>query len=746
MWKAYSAGYIKQNRAVCASVRAAALIAALFLSFLCGLFYNFWQDNIANVTEEEGPWHGRITAEIDEQEISMIRSLEHVKSVTVKEGMPGEDGTVVDIIFDPVRSIVTEMPLITETLGLEEGDASYHYQLLSLYFVRIPGDEYPRLVMPFYLAIIVLVCISMLLVIYNAFAFTMHTRVHQFGIFASVGATPAQIRICLLQEAFRMTIWPILVGILMGVVLCRGVMAAIVKMAEQIVGGRSAEFMYPPYLMGCTLVLSATTVLIAAWIPAKKMSRMTPLEAIREGEEIHLTRRKHSPIMSLLFGLEGELAGNFLKAQKRAFRTATLSLTLSFMGFMLVQCFFTLSDISTEETYFARYQDVWDIMVTVQDTGIDQVRQNDVEALRKLTGVEDVAVYQKAEAVCKMPEDWASGELMMLGGLEALTDGSVISAQGIYTVKAPIVVLDDESFRQYYEQFGTGNKTDWSRGEGGTEFLEGTVVINRVWDSLHSNFRDRQYISFVQENQEKITLDGADSDKRLTEVPILAYVKKTPLLREEYADYALIQVMSQSYWETIRALKSGAERDTYIRILTDEDISIEQLSELEKKAEQILGRSYDIESENRLQEKVRNDEMIAGYKYILGGFCVLLAIIGIANVFSNTLGFLRIRRREVARYLSVGLTPGGVGKVFALEAVVIASRPVLITLPIIIVLMGMMIKASYLNPMVFIRRAPVSQMLLFMAAIYVSVAAAYYLGGKKVLGCNISETLREDFV
>lgn len=746
MWKAYSAGYIKQNRAVCASVRAAALIAALFLSFLCGLFYNFWQDNIVNVTEEEGPWHGRITAEIDEQEISMIRSLEHVESVTVKEGVPGEDGTVVDIIFDPVRSIVTEMPLITETLGLEEGDASYHYQLLSLYFVRIPGDEYPRLVMPFYLAIIVLVCISMLLVIYNAFAFTMHTRVHQFGIFASVGATPAQIRICLLQEAFRMTIWPILVGILMGVVLCRGVMEAIVKMAEQIVGGRSAEFMYPPYLMGCTLVLSATTVLIAAWIPAKKMSRMTPLEAIREGEEIHLTRRKHSPIMSLLFGLEGELAGNFLKAQKRAFRTATLSLTLSFMGFMLVQCFFTLSDISTEETYFARYQDVWDIMVTVQDTGIDQVRQNDVEALRKLTGVEDVAVYQKAEAVCKMPEDWASGELMTLGGLEALTDGSVISAQGIYTVKAPIVVLDDESFRQYYEQFGTSNKTDWSRGEGGTEFLEGTVVINRVWDSLHSNFRDRQYISFVQENQEKITLDGADSDKRLTEVPILAYVKKTPLLREEYADYALIQVMSQSYWETITALKSGAERDTYIRILTDEDISIEQLSELEKKAEQILGGSYDIESENRLQEKVRNDEMIAGYKYILGGFCVFLAIIGIANVFSNTQGFLRIRRREVARYLSVGLTPGGVGKVFALEAVVIASRPVLITLPIIIVLMGMMIKASYLNPMVFIRRAPVSQMLLFMAAIYVSVAAAYYLGGKKVLGCNISETLREDFV
>ena len=46
-------------------------------------------------------------------------------------------------------------------------------------------------------------------------------------------------------------------------------------------------------------------------------------------------------------------------------------------------------------------------------------------------------------------------------------------------------------------------------------------------------------------------------------------------------------------------------------------------------------------------------------KVIFGGFCVLLAVIGIGNVFSNTLGFVRQRKREFARYLSVGLTPEG---------------------------------------------------------------------------------------
>ena len=165
MWKTYSAGYIKQNRAICASVMVAAFIAALFLAFLCGLFYHFWQDDVAGVIEEEGAWHGRITGEFDEEDISMISSLPHVENVYVNEVLSGEDGMVVDIIFHPVRSILTDMPAIAAALGLEEEAVSYHYQLLSLYFVRIPGDEQPRLVMPFYLAIIVAVCVSMVLVI-----------------------------------------------------------------------------------------------------------------------------------------------------------------------------------------------------------------------------------------------------------------------------------------------------------------------------------------------------------------------------------------------------------------------------------------------------------------------------------------------------------------------------------------------------------------------------------------------------
>lgn len=42
MWKDYSSGYVKRNRASSVSIMIAAFIATLFLSLLCNLAYNFW--------------------------------------------------------------------------------------------------------------------------------------------------------------------------------------------------------------------------------------------------------------------------------------------------------------------------------------------------------------------------------------------------------------------------------------------------------------------------------------------------------------------------------------------------------------------------------------------------------------------------------------------------------------------------------------------------------------------------------
>ncbi len=125
---------------------------------------------------------------------------------------------------------------------------------------------------------------------------------------------------------------------------------------------------------------------------------------------------------------------------------------------------------------------------------------------------------------------------------------------------------------------------------------------------------------------------------------------------------------------------------------------------------------------------------------------MLLAFIGIANIFSNTLGFVRQRKREFARYISIGMTPQGMRKMFCIEALVIAGRPVLITLPITAVLVGLMINASHLDLMEFWAAAPIVPIALFIAALFCFVALAYYLGGRQILKCDLVEALRSDYM
>ena len=217
-------------------------------------------------------------------------------------------------------------------------------------------------------------------------------------------------------------------------------------------------------------------------------------------------------------------------------------------------------------------------------------------------------------------------------------------------------------------------------------------------------------------------------------------------MREEYDNYSLVQVISLSTWNKIADKIGNNEQELYIRILAKDDATIKELETVEEGISGIIGAKYTYEIENRIQEKKDNDNMISGYMIVIGGICTLLAAIGIANVFSNTLSFLRQRRQEFARYMSIGMTPNDIKKMFFIEVLVIAGRPILITLPLTIIFVDLMITSSYLNPMEFIANAPILPIGVFIFMIWGFVVLAYYVGGKRILNSNLVDGLKNDAV
>ena len=367
-------------------------------------------------------------------------------------------------------------------------------------------------------------------------------------------------------------------------------------------------------------------------------------------------------------------------------------------------------------------------MITVKDTAISDFALT--KELQDVSGIGAVTVYQKAETMGNLPEDWQSNELITLGGFNTITGNP--KGKAPFQVEVPIIILDDASFLDYCSQIGI------------VPSLEGAVVLNRIWDSVNSNFRYKEYVPFVKEDKKTTTLYNISRNNQTVEIPILSFTQTTPALREEYKNYALVHFIPLTMWKEISKQIGETEADSYIRIFSGGNADLADLDSLEKEIVQLVSQEYKTESENREQEKISNDNMIDGMKAIFGAFCVLLAMIGIANVFSNTLGFLRQRKREFAQYMSIGLTPQEMRKIFCIEAFVIAGKPLLITLPLTVLFVQFVVNASYLDPMVFWSEAPIVPIIMFATAIVSFVALAYYIGGKRILQCDLNETLRND--
>jgi len=748
---------VKNNPSSGMSVRIAAFISALLLSLLTGVFYNLWKYEVERIILEEGDWQSRIVGEFDEEDLEHIRSFAHVKDVVVnekinskdsKKGRYNKDGgekkegrqdgegeeVVVDIYFSRYRAVFSDMPKIAESMNIAPEKISYHYELLAMYLVRDSSDPKPRLLFPLFVLIMAIASFSLIMVIHNAFAITMKMRIHQLGIFSSIGAAPRQIKSFLLQEAAVLCAVPVLAGKLLGIAFSMGLIQLLnILLGKDVPGRHASVFGYHPLVFGISLAAVVITLWVSAWLPARKLSRLSPLEAIKNTGEVHLKRKKNSRILRLFFGVEGELAGNTLKAQRKALGTASLSLVFSLLAFTIMQCFFTLSEISTRETYFARYQDAWDIMVEVKDADVENFAQ--IREIQGLSEVESAAVYQKAAAKTVVLEEEISEEMKAFGGFSHASVQQAVKTDVGWMVNAPLVILDDESFLAYCEQIHIPVQ------------LCGAVVRNQIRDVTNPDFRHPVEMPYVKGEKDICILHKSGDEKQAAEIPVLAYTTQVPVLREEYASldaYELVHFLPASLWKEIKEKIGGWEEDSYIRVLGKNHESLKELDLLQNRIEEIIGPDYRTESENRIREFEANARIIWGMKVIFGGFCVLLAMIGVGNVFSYTLGFVRQRRREFARYLSIGMTFKELRKMFCVEALIIAGRPLVLTLPPGMIAVWYMLKMSYLGTEEFLSEAPVLPIAVFILAISGFVALAYYLGWRVMGRVDLAEVLKDD--
>jgi len=564
-----------------------------------------------------------------------------------------------------------------------------------------------------YIVVFTLSSLALIMMIHHAFAATMTSRIHQLGILQSVGASPRQIKSALVNEVVVLSFPAIIVGNIIGIGLCWVFMAFIISSTANL-RDYALTFTYHPLVFLGSFGFSVLTAAVAAWIPARKLSHITPLEAIHYGNKPAIKRVKKYRIQSAVLGVYGELAQKSLFVRRKAMRVGTMSIFLAVFACISILNMLGVSGLSTERTYFDRYKNNWDFLVTVKGDTYSEELLNDIRNTEDVTGC---IVHRIVNSSTQIPTELLSDEVQKLS-LEKLNSSFVVDETGSYNTKVPIFILDDKSFAEY-------------RGDANDATV---VAVNIIWDSVNSERTDRQYVPFLNEDKEIVlNVNGKD-------IPVSVFADALPILREELTQYALTLVMSESYYADL-GLDLVAEETIYTVKMTDESKN----EVVEERLQRLLSSYPGYSMEGRVQELADEMQIQQGLRMIIYLFTVILTGIGLANIFASTLGQIYQRKREFARYFAVGLTPKGAAKILTWEAVIVALRPILLTIVINVPLMAWMLDVGGITAEDFIaKRLPLIPAILLFASVIGFVALAYYLGGRKICNMNLAEIMKDD--
>lgn len=710
------------------SLRRVSLAVSFCLSFLLILACNLWTYETERIRLEEGDWHVRIVQPVSQEQKQQMLASAWISSLQETETEDGKP--VTELIFARPQKLYEQLPELEQLTGLDPDAVQVHDLLLSRMLITDPQDPSPPLLLPAMLALLVLCLLALILVLKSAYTQILATHIRTLASLSTLGATPKDLRSMVMSLCLRSAFWPVLAGCVCGSLACFLLVQTTNLFFKNIAGRHAASFDLPWSAIAASLFLSYLTIWLAALQPARRLSRVRPLRLLRENG-LEITRSRKFSLLSTL-GLHGQLASSFLSARKKSMRLSRLSLFLSCLAFSLLSAFTALAFLSTQLTYFERYQDVWDIRVDLPGVPMEDFRQT--AELQKLEGVSSASVYELIQAQTQLDPAWQSAPLQKLGGLSAL-DPDAEQENGL-KAGVSVLILDDASFEV------------WTR-KNSLPKQEGAVLINRIWDSTVSSFRDPLYIPFLNPDlfdsgsSLAVTLQNKHAGDGQAVLPVSAALSEPPRLREEYGKSDLLLVSPLSLWTSAAADLPVPDPETRINVVADVRDSQAELDRLEQEVLAAAARP-EARSENRLQEKADNEQMKAGSQSIWTLVCTLMALGSLSGLISGISASVRAQKQAFAQLQSLGMTRQDLNRIFFLEALNTAGWPILSSLMLSVLAVWGAALLSHMAPAVFLRAVPWGMIVSFCLLLFFCILFSYWFQGRKLQNASLSEILKND--
>ncbi len=604
--------------------------------------------------------------------------------------------------------------------------------------------------------IIGLILFGSVSLIYNAFSISVSERTKQFGLLSSLGATKKQLRGSVFFEAFAVSVVGIPLGILAGI---GGIGVTLFLIRDRFVSlfGNNIPMKLSVSWLSVLLavIVAGVTVAISAWIPSRRATKVSAVQAIRLNRDITTKGKdvKTPKTVYKLFGLPGMIANKHYKRNRKKYRTTVVSLFMSVVLFVSASAFCDYMRISAREGLGATD---YSLRYSVYEENFEEMGPD--ELLDRLRATEHVteAVY----SVRQSNMGWVSPGLFSEEYRKEIGD-NVQGDKIFYATNE--YYIPDEDFEKILNQNGL-KKEDYFKEETSLALAVGE---ERYFDAAKNKFVNRNLLSGdtytveIEHLKEVPGYTNTGYEYRDDGTRLFHYTKvddENDKIKVPEAD--VVYVTEQ---------KAGAivqERPYY---LTSRGVAlIYPISQLEKNTPgQLNYYNYYLKSDNHLEAFERVREVLVGngftanslYDYdaqyenegnLLAiievfsyGFIVLISLIAAANVFNTVSTNIALRRREFAMLKSVGMTRKGFRKMMNFECLLYGTRSLMWGLPVSVAV-TFLIHLIVNNGFETAFRFPWSAMGIAVFSVFAVVFASMVYAMEKIKKDNPIEALKNE--
>lgn len=541
--------------------------------------------------------------------------------------------------------------------------------------------------------------------IYNSFSISVNERIKQFGLLSSIGATKKQLLKTVLFESVTLSAIGIPLGVLAGLFgigvtfkLTEGMFSSLLAVYSTVKLGLSATWE--------AIVLAAAvgfvTVLISAYLPARRALRVSAIDAIRQTNEVNINPKKvkTSKLTLKLFGFEGMLASKNFKRNKRKYRATVFSLFMSIVLFISASSFCSYLKNGVESIILTYAYDIsYNVPSDLGDVSNDALYFQ----LANTEGItEGSYVYIQSNNVFSMKSDHFTKEYLdYLRGLDSYTEqnGNMLQYGLVYFVK-------DDIYEKYLRENGY-DAAVYMDAENPTALA---VDYMKIYD-----YNEERYKTFQMLQDTNFTVELATAKEEYL---------FTGRIETESDGTCLVGVLPQG--------GSGAEEEVLVPLEEAYSLQEVQVGEVAQKlplgvetvygdcmtllfpcsaiqtlcGEEALNANFFFRSSNPNQtyeamgktlddlgldtsgltnvaDNIQSQRAIITIINVFSyGFIVLISLIAAANVFNTISTNIHLRRREFAMLRSVGMTQKGFHKMMNYECLLYGLKGLLYGIPV----------------------------------------------------------------